>query len=96
MLYDTFPIPLQILGFVLLTDAGRRRSATDLHLDLRQPMFDLPLLLGKFRVQAKVLRLDCVQPLPEPLDLPLEGLVRTQQGRRTGRFDERQRVTGRT
>lgn len=96
VLYDTLPVPFQVLGFVLLTDAGRGRRATDLHLDFRQPVLDLPLLLGQLGVQAEVLRLDGVQTFPQPLDLALEGLVGSQQWRCPGRFDVGQRVARRS
>lgn len=78
VLYDTLPVPFQVLGFVLLADAGRGRGPADLHLDFRQPVLDLPLLLSQLGVQAKVLRLDGVQTFPQPLDLALEGLVGAQ------------------
>lgn len=79
LLNDALAVALVVL------EAAGRPGAADLHLDLGEPVLQLPLLLVQLDAHRGVLGLDGVQSLAESLDLGLQGFVRAEQRRRGAR-----------
>lgn len=81
------------VSLVVVLDARGRARPADLHLDFRQPVLDLPLLLVQLDAHRRVLRLQELEALAETLNLRQQGLV-TEQGCRALAHQLRHAVAG--
>lgn len=67
------------VSFIGVLDARGWTRPADLHLDLGQPVLDLPLLLIQLDAHRRVLSFQTFQALAETLNLRQQSLVRAEQ-----------------